>query len=137
MYASGLHFSDGLLIIFTGELSHCHWNVVTVFVFNLKSLRGILFPQPSPSFPMAFSTGSLFLFAAEQRYRIPNFLFYIFMLFGNSVDVPGSSVQGVPPGVPGVVHSAFIKSSTSTLALVILLDTGPTVFHSDSANDFE
>jgi hypothetical protein len=59
------------------------------------------------------------------------------MLFGNSVDVPGSSVQGVPPGVPGVVHSAFIKSSTSTLALVILLDTGPTVFHSDSANDFE
>jgi hypothetical protein len=37
------------------------------------------------------------------------------VLFGNSVDVPGSSVQGVPPGVPGVVHGAFIKSSTSTL----------------------
>ncbi len=78
-------------------MSHCHWNVVTVFVFNLKSLRGILFPQPSPSFPMAFSTGSLFLFAAEQRYRIPNFLFYISCCLVILLTFQVRACKGYPP----------------------------------------
>lgn len=48
-------------------------------------------------------------------------------------DVPGSSVRNIPAFQ--VLHSAFIKSSTSTLSSVIL-DAVSTIFHSDPANYF-
>jgi hypothetical protein len=67
---------------------------------------------------MAFSTGSLF--------QLPNF----------TIPAPlgkGSSVRNIPAFQ--VLHSAFIKSSTSALASVVL-DAVSTIFHSDPANYF-
>jgi hypothetical protein len=34
-YAFGLHFSDVGVFFFSGQLTHCHWNCVKVFIFNL------------------------------------------------------------------------------------------------------
>ena len=87
---------------------------------------------------MAFSTGSLF--------QLPNFITPIplgkgrisfVLLFGSYFRLfsyfLGSSVRNIPAFQ--VLHSAFIKSTTSTLSSVIL-DAVSTIFHSDPANYF-
>ena len=88
---------------------------------------------------MAFSTGSLF--------QLPNFITPIplgkgrisfVLLFGSLYFrlfsyFSGSSVRNIPAFQ--VLHSAFIKSTTSTLSSVIL-DAVSTIFHSDPANYF-
>lgn len=94
-------------------------------VESQEALRNLVFLVSSLSTcgfhevrPMAFSTGSLF--------QLPNF----------SIPTPlgkGSSVRNI--AAFQVLHSAFIKSTTSALASVIL-DAVSTIFHSDPANYF-
>ena len=84
-------------------------------VFLVSSLTTCGFHEVRP---MTFSAGSIF--------QLPNFV----------IPTPlgkGSSVRNIPAFQ--VLHGAFIKSSTSALASVVL-DAVSTIFHSDPANYF-
>lgn len=107
------------LVFLISSLSTCGFHEVRPMAFS----TGSLFQLPNFSIPVPLGKGTYTVILLEQG----------IILFIALYVKTGSSVRNIPAFQ--VLHSAFIKSATSTLSSIIL-DAVSTIFHSDPANYF-